>query len=85
MENQQQISCAARHIIGPDGRRLTQKEIAATLGIPQSTADKMMRGTTRMPTHTLVRLWRAYDVGPELAAEWSRILAARYEERHGEA
>ena len=81
----QQIPCAMLHIRGPDGRRLTQKEIAARLGIPQSTADKMMRGTTRMPIHTLVKLWRAYDVGPELAAEWARILSARYRIRHGEA
>mgnify|MGYP005824585555 CR=1 FL=1 len=82
MQNQQQTSYAKRLITGPDGSRLTQKQIAEMLGIPQSTADKMMRGETRMPIHTLVALWRLYDVGPELAVEWARILTARHELRH---
>ena len=62
----------------PNGRPLTQKEIAASLGIPQSTADKMIRGETRMGIHMVVDLWRAYDVGPIRAIEWAHELASRY-------
>ena len=73
---------ARQRIESPDGRKITQKEIAGVLGIPRSTADKMLRGVTRTPTHILVKLWRHYDVGPELAVHWGRILSARYIIRH---
>ena len=65
----------------PDGRNITQKEIAKALEIPESTASKMLRGETRLGVHMLVTLWRRFDLGPEAAVTWARIIADRYERR----
>ena len=69
------------HLITPDGRRIRQKEVAEVLNIPESTASKMLRGETRLGVHMMVCLWRAYDLGPEAAVRWARIIADRYEKR----
>mgnify|MGYP003148969758 CR=1 FL=1 len=68
----------------PCGRRISQREIAEVLKIPQSTADKMLRGETRMGIHMVVRLWHHYDLGPVRAIQWADDLADRYNRRHTE-
>ncbi len=74
-----------QHLITPDGRRIRQKEVAEVLSIPESTTSKMLRGETRLGAHTMVCLWRAYDLGPEAAVRWARIIADRYERRRNDA